>query len=91
MLSLATLVISQSSAFSGPISLAQPRTAVRALHAHTRRDWLVNAGSMGIVAAGVAAPAQAASSPIVYGDESLMAPKAHGTTATAVQVRTIIV
>ena len=90
MLSLASILVSQSSAFTSPSSLAQPRIAVRALHAHTRRDWLVNVGTMSIVAAGMTGPAQAASSPIVYGDESLMAPKAHGTTATAVQVGTFM-
>ena len=90
VLILASCLVSQSSAFTSPSSLAQPLIAVRALHAHNRRDWLVNAGIMGIVAAGFAGPAQAASSPIVFGDESLMAPKAHGTTATAVQVGTFM-
>ena len=58
----------------------------------SRRDWLGGAtAGAGVLAAVGAAPAvRAQSSPVVFGDESLMAPKAHGTTEAAVQVRACV-
>ena len=55
----------------------------------TRRDALRSAA--GVISAGVlvrgAASASAASSPVVFGTEELMAPKAHGTTDSPVQTQ----
>ena len=68
-------------------SRQSPALFAAATEENSRRDFL-NAGALGLLSSvlvGRVSPANAVGGKIVYGDETIMAPKAHGTSAGPVQ------